>query len=162
MVISNEKSEPILIDSITSPICVDYFWTLNLENRDFELSPLEMLEEHTTPTLVVQILGYLLEIPASWNILIYSQDTSQLDIAEASEICRGNFSAFLFNNKTDRHTNGSIRVIDYLPKSQIYVPSLNKTQMLCHHIGKDYWACISPTDNYNKYLKDAVVGDIIP
>lgn len=162
MVISDENSFPTIIDSITVPLSINYFWTLNLEERDFFLTKIEVLEEHTTPILVLKILGYAIEIPADWNILIYSNETSQLDIAETSEVCRGDFSAFVYNHKRDRVINGPIHVIDYKPKGIIHVPSLNKKQMLCHHLGEDCWICISPTDNHNKYLKDAVIGDIIP
>lgn len=161
MVISDENSRPILIDNITTPLDMDYFWVLDLERRDFVLTKLEVLEEHTTPLLVIQIFGYSFNIPADWNILVYSEDTSQIDIAEASEVCRGNFTAFVLDNQTNRHHAGHIKVLEYIPRGVIQTPSLNKTQMLCHHLGEKMWVCISPTDNYNKYLKDATIGDIL-
>ena len=154
-------SYPIVIENITTPLDMDYFWVFDLERRDFVLTKLEVLEEHTTPLLVMNIFGYSFNIPADWHILVYSEETSQIDIAEASEVCRGNFTAFVLNNKNDRHLAGHIKVLEYIPRGVIHTPALNKTQMLCHHIGPDMWVCISPTDNYNKYLKDATIGDIL-
>ena len=162
MVISDENSFPILIDNIVTPIKTEYFWVLDLERRDFTLSKIEVLEEHVTPTLVLKIFDYAVEVPASWNILVYSTDTSQLDIAEISEITRGNFTAFVLDNEKDVNVPGYINVIDYKPRGIIQTPSLNKYQMLCHHLGPKHWICISPVDNYNKYLKDATIGDILP
>ena len=162
MVISDENSFPILIDNISTPLKMDYFWVLDLERRDFALSKIEVLEEHQTPILVLKIFDYSVEIPANWNILVYSKETSQLDIVEVSEISRGNFTAFVFDHKKDVNLPGYIRVIHYEPKGSIQTPALNKYQMLCHHLGPKYWICISPIDNYNKYLKDATIGDILP
>ena len=126
------------------------------------MTKIEVLEEHETPILVVKILGYSVEMPANWNILVYSKETSQLDIAEISEISRGNFTAFVFDHEKNVNVPGYIRVIHYEPKGRIQTPSLNKYQMLCHHLGPKHWICISPIDNYNKYLKDATIGDILP
>jgi len=162
MVISDENSSPILIDNISTPLRMDYFWVLDLEKRDFCLTKIEVLEEHITPILVLKIFGYAIEVPANWNILVYSEDTSQLDIAEVSEITRGNFTAFVLDHADNTNRPGYISVIDYKPRGSIQTPSLNKYQMLCHHIGPKFWVCVSPIDNYNKYLKDATIGDILP
>jgi hypothetical protein len=162
MVISDENSEPILIDNISTPIKTEFFWVLDLEQRDFVLSKIEVLEEHTTPILVMNIFGYSVEVPANWNILVYSKETSQLDIAEIQEVSRGNFTAFVFEHKKNSHLPGYVKVIHYKPRANIQTPALNKYQMLCHHLGPDLWICVSPIDNYNKYLKDATIGDILP
>lgn len=162
MVISDEHSRPILIDSIDTPIATDYFWVLDLVNRDFMLQELVMLEEITTPVLAFNVDGYLIEAPADWNILIYSPDTSQIDIIEISELSRGNFSAFLMDHKLNRVNKNVINVIDYNPCGTIHVPTMNKNFMLCHTAGPHHWVCISPTDNYVKLLKDCAVGDLLP
>ena len=70
MVIFDENTRPVLIDSISTPVLTSHFWVLDLEDKDFCLSKLEVLEEHTTPMLVIQIYGYSIELPADWNILI--------------------------------------------------------------------------------------------
>ena len=150
MVISDENSFPIIIDNITTPLTMDYFWVLDLEQRDFMLTKLETLEEHTTPVIVLNILGYIVEVPANWNILVYSKETSQLEIAEISEILRGSFTAFVFDHKKGVNIPGYIKGIHYYPRWQIHTPSLNKYQMLCHHLGEKYLICVSPIDNYNK------------
>lgn len=164
MVISDENSFPILIESIDTPTLTEYFWVLQLSMdgiMDFTLQPLTMFEEHTTRTLEFTINGYLIEAPTNWNILVFSEDTAQLDVAEISDLTRSKFTAVVYNHKTGKIEAGPITVVDYHIESHIRNPSLNKHTMLCHHVGPDDWICLAPTDNYNKYLKDALVGDLM-
>lgn len=162
MIISDENSYPIMVDSVETPLSTEYFWVLDLVSRDFKLTPLVMNEELHTPTFELSVLGYVIEVPTNWNILLYSEETSQLDIAEISELTRGNFTALGYRHKTDRVVPGAVRVINYNPSAKIHTPSLHKTHMLCHALGPEVWLCLSPSDNYNKYLKNAMIGDILP
>lgn len=162
MIISDENSYPIMVDSVETPLSTEYFWVLDLVERDFKLTPLMMNEELHTPTFELSILEYIIEVPTNWNILLYSEDTSQLDIAEVSELTRGNFTALSYRHKKDRVIPGEIRVINYNPYAKVHTPSLHKTHMLCHSLGPELWICLSPSDNYNKYLKGAMIGDILP
>ena len=86
MVIADETSYPILIDSIDTPLSTDHFWVLDLEKRDFMLNDLVMLEEITTPVIAFNVAGFVVEAPADWNIMIYSPETSQIDIIEVSDL----------------------------------------------------------------------------
>lgn len=161
MIISDENSYPILIDNIDIPITTTHYWCLDLAMRDFRLTPLVMFEEITAPILVLIINGYSVEIPCDWNVLIYSDDTSQLDVIEASDLTKGNFSAFLFDHDKNKLLNNKITVVDYKQQAIVHTPSLTKNLMLCHAIGPSAWVCISPSDTYLKYLKDATVGDLL-
>ncbi len=161
MIISDENSNPILIDNIHIPIDFNHFWVLNLEIKDFKLQELKIFEEYTCPVLILKIFNYAIEIPSNWNILIFSPETHQLDIACAYELCKGDFSPFLFNVKTNKIEYQIASVIEYMPKSLIRSPSFNKNEMVCLHVGPIHWICASPVDTYNKYLKNCTVGDIM-
>lgn len=164
MVISDENSYPILIDSIDSPTLVNFFWVLQLSLQgeiDFTLQELKMFEEQATPTLEFLIDGYLIEAPTNWNILVYSEETAQLDVAEISDLTRSTFTALIYKHKSGKIEPGPVRVIDYHREAHIRSPALNKHTMLCHHVGPDGWVCLAPTDNYNKYLKDILIGDLM-
>jgi hypothetical protein len=162
MIISDENSNPIIVDSVETPIRTEFFWVLDLVERDFKLTPLEMIEELHTPTFEISVFGYVIEIPTNWNIMVYSQETTQLDIAEVSELTRGNFTSLGYQHKKDKVAPGKIQVLNYNILSRVHTPSLHKTHMLCHALGPELWICLSPTDNYNKYLKNTTIGDIIP
>jgi hypothetical protein len=161
MIISDENSKPIIIDSINNPIVSDYFWVLDLQDIDFRLTKFLVNEEIHTPSLALNILGYVIELPTSWNILVYSEETSQLDIVSVSEVTRGDFIALVFDHKNNKILPGQISAIAYNNYSPIHTPSLNKAQMLCHALGPDCWVIVSPTDSYNKYLKNCIAGDLL-
>ena len=164
MVISNEDSFPILIENIETPTINDYFWVLQLaieDDIDFTLQELIMFEEQLTRTLEFTVNGFLVEAPTHWNILVYSEETGQVDVAEISELTRKRFTALVYMHESGKIVPGHIVVKDYHQLAHIKTPALNKHTMLCHHAGPDGWVCLSPTDNYNKYLKNVVIGDIM-
>ena len=162
MLISNEQSLPIAITSIDEPLDTDYFWVLNLIEQDFQLSNLVMLEEFITPTLTINIGGYPIELPAEWNILVYSEETSDVDMVPISDLTKKTFSLFLLNHKHIKIIENTSKVIDYCSASIIRTPSFNKNLMLCHPVGEMAWIMIAPTDTYNKYLKESItVGNFL-
>jgi hypothetical protein len=161
MVILDENSEPIILDNIDIPFPVSHFWILDLNIMDFTLKELVLCEELTTQTLSLTINGYLLEAPSDWNILVYSMETSMLDVVTLSDLTKHVYSAFVYNHKRNRLTDNSVRVEAYDSNVIIQTPSLVKDTMLCHPLGNDMWACIAPTDSYNKYIKGKVIGDIL-
>jgi len=164
MVISDENSFPILIDSIDTPTLTNYFWVLQLALHgeiDFTLQELVMFEEQVTPTLEFLIDGYIVEAPTNWNILVYSEETAQVDVAEISDLTRSRFTALVYMHETGKIIPGPVQVVDYHQEAHIRSPALNKHTMLCHHVGPDGWVCLAPTDNYNKYLRNTLVGDLM-
>lgn len=161
MIIFDENTQPVLIDSISTPIATDYFWVLDLKEQDFQLQKIEMLEEHTTPMLVLSIFDYAIELPADWNILIMSQETNQLDIVEVSELTRGHFEIFVLHHETNKILPVKSKIVHYEEKTILHLPSMAKHQMLCHALGTKAWVCISPVDNYNKYIRGMIANDLI-
>ncbi len=129
--------------------------------RDFTLAPLNVLEEIVCPTVVLRIEGFEFAVPATWNILVFDRDTTQLDTVELSEAGGREFTAMVYGPKLSAPYAGKVSVVDYFIERRNVNPALNKHQMLCHPIGPNAWVNISPTDVYTKYLKDAAVGDLI-
>lgn len=163
MIFLDENSIPIMIESIDIPTISEYFWSYSLKEMDFMLTEIKTFEELVTPSLIISVMGYVIELPANWNVLVYSPETSQLDTVEAFRLARVNYDLVVYNHRVDRiETNigESATVLDYFPMSKLRTPSLHKNTMLCHAIGTDHWICVAPTDNYNKYLKNKVIGDL--
>ena len=162
MVIADENSYPILIDSVDTPISTDYFWVLDLAERDFKLNPLFTLEEFWTPVIEFNVLNYVLEAPADWNILVYSPETSQVDLVLVSELTKGGYCAFVFDHTRNRVVENKVKVVGYSANRAFHTPSFNKSNMICHPIGPDQWVLLAPADTFNKYIKDTLVGDFLP
>ncbi len=161
MLIFDEQNNPILIDSIYNPILTNHMWVLDLTIMDFTLSPLIMLEETICSSVQLTINGFSFILPSNWNILVFDQETFQLDIIELSETTGKEFTALLSGPNTGKHLSGNILITDYFIEHKNVGPSLNKHQMLCHPISATEFVCISPANSYNKYLKDTTVGDIL-
>lgn len=161
MIFLDEHNIPIMIESIDIPTISEYFWSFNLKEMDFMLTPIKTFEELETESLIVSVMGYVIELPANWNVLIYSPETSQLDVIEIYRLAKHPFDLLIYNHRNDRvESGGRASVLDYFSSSKLRTPSLHKNTMLCHALGPDHWVCVAPTDNYNKYLKDKVIGDL--
>lgn len=162
MLISNEDSLPVAISSIDEPMNTDYFWVLDLEDQDFKLSKLIMLEEFHAPTLTLNIGGHSIEVPAEWHILVYSPETASVDMVQTSDLTKSHFSLFLLDHRKNKVIENIVRVTNYSSSAVVRTPNFNKNLMMCHPIGETAWIMIAPTDTYNKYLKDTVtVGNFL-
>lgn len=160
MLIFDDRNQPILIDNIHTPTITDSMWVLDLTMMDYTLAPLLVFEEMICSSLLIQVKGFEFVVPAEWNILVYDTETSQLDVVEIKRTAGAEFTAFVYGPKQMSVQPATITVTNYFPEWKNVSPALNKHQMLCHPIGPHQWVNISPSDTYNKYLKNCTVGDI--
>lgn len=161
MLIFDDNNKPIILESIHGPTVTEHMWVLDLTIMDFTLAPLSMLEEVVCPSIQLCVDGYEFVLPANWNILVYDRDTTQLDVVEISETAGREFTALVYGPNKSRPEPATIIVSNYFIEYKNVGPSLNKHQMLCHPINNDRWVSVSPSDGFNKYLKDAFVGDLL-
>lgn len=161
MLIFDGNSQPVILDSIHGPTVSEHMWVLDLSMLDFTIAPLQMLEEVICPSIRVMIRGFEFTLPANWNILVYDRDTAQLDVVELAETAGREFTAMVYGPNKSAPSAAIITVTNYFVEHKNVGPSLNKHQMLCHPIGPDEWVSVSPSDCYNKYLKDISVGNLI-
>lgn len=162
MLIFDEHDRPIILDNIADPIPSEFFWSLDLSMMDYTLSNITFLEDHYGPSVTLDINGFRFDVPTYWCILIADADeTSQLDVAELKKTGGRCFSAVVDGPTHNRITTAEVTVVDYNVARSHVSPALNKHQMLCHPIGPDLWINISPTDAFNKYLKNTTIGDLI-
>jgi hypothetical protein len=164
MLIFDDHNKTIILDNVYTPTPTNYMWVLDLQIMDYTLAPLLVLEEIICPSIKVRIRGFDFFLPANWNMLIFSEETSELDVVEISELAGREFTALVYDISDPlivRYKPGLVSVLDYSPEYVNVGPSLNKHQMLCHPISPAEWINVSPSDTYNKYLKTAVIGDII-
>ena len=161
MFVFDDANNTIILDSIHVSTPTEFCWVLDLTLMDYTLTPLTSLEEVVCPSLKLRINGFEFILPASWNILVYDTDTSQLDVVEISETCGKEFTALVYGPTSGFASPGTISVVDYYVEHRNVGPLLTKQQMLCHPIGPEEWVSVAPADGYNKYLKDKMVGDLL-
>lgn len=161
MLIFDGNNDVIILDTILAPTVSEHFWVLDLNYRDFMLTNLQVLEETVCPTMELLVNGFKFCLPALWNILVVDEESCQLDVVEISELSGKEFNAFVYGPRRATTDCQVIQVTDYFPSRRNVGPMINKHHMLCHPIDKDSWVCVSPSDTYNKYLKNTVIGDLI-
>lgn len=161
MLIFDNNSQAVILDSVHAPTAADYFWVLDFNMMDFTLTPLVGLEEMIVPVMEVMVEGFKFVLPAYWNMLVVDDDTYQLDVAEVSDLAGREFTAMVYGPNMTNGRLATVVATDYSPSFKIVGPSLNKHQMLCHPISPEAWVCVAPSDSYNKYLKNCTMGEII-
>lgn len=165
MLICDEKNRSIIIDHINNsddllPITSKYFWGLNLDILEFKLEPLYYSQSTICKSMLLDINGYKCILPSHWFVLVYDEDTTQLDVVEIEDLSTSTFTVFSYGYNESRVAPIDIKTIDYRHNYKNISPLINKNQMLCHLIDKYTWIVISPFDS-NKYIKDKLIGDII-
>jgi hypothetical protein len=161
MIIFDEHNSPVILNSITGPTLVDYMWILDLAILDFTLAPLVMLEELVCPGIQICVRGFEFTLPASWSILVYDPDTSQLDVVQLCDTGGREFTACVFGPNKASPVPSTIVATKYYPQFTHIGPSLNKHQMIGAAVSPDEFVLVSPSDGFNKYLKDLTIGDLV-
>lgn len=139
---------------------VDYFWVLNLFQRDLMVQKLNVFEEITGDAYLLEINKEKILVPSYWNILIFSEETYQLDIIDMTSFGSNNFNPLVYDYSKYRMNTLQYKVLDLIKNIKIQSVSLNKNCMLCYPIGDNKSIFLSPNDNYIKYIKDCTVGDL--
>ena len=161
MLIFNENNDIVVLDDIYTPLITKYCWITDLSEKDFQLMEIKLLEEMVGPTVTLDVAGFTFEVPASWYVLVCSEETSDVDLVRAHELMRGDFTAMVSGPATTKIEPVHISVVDYNSSGSIITPRLSKNQMLCHAVGNKAWISISPFDQYNRTLKKAIIGDFL-
>ena len=162
MLIFQESEEITLIDTIKPTLVEDYFWVLDLDQKDFTLAPLNVIEAITAPSVELLIDGFTFVVPATWNILICDPETSQLDISDVGSVLGKSFHSFVYGFNLPIVELHKIEAVGYVPSHTSFSSSLNKHHMLCHPIDQTRWINLSPADSYNKYFRNTLLsGDLI-
>ena len=162
MYIFDENSQPLIVDNLFDPIVTETFWVLDLEQKDFMQTELTMLEETTCPGMVLAVDNFGgIVLPAHWHVLVCDPDTMQLDAVTVGDMAGKEFRVFVYGPQISKPRIEVTRVLNYLPRHRHVSPTLSRHQMLCHAIGQSHWVCVSPSDTYNKFLKSAIIGDLI-
>lgn len=159
MIISNENSFPVILDNLMCPLITTHFWTLDLKRDDFFLKKLVSLTQFNCALLTLNINNYIVYLPIDWYLLIYSSETSQLDLVRGDELTHGRFTAAVYNHKLSKMVQGEIRVVDFALNQKFLVPSFVRTEMICHALGHNSWCMMTNIDVYNRHIKGKLVGD---
>lgn len=161
MVIFDDTNKPLIIDSIFNQMTSGYFWIFQMDELDFTLSPLISLEMIECASVEIIVKGFPFVVPAHWNILVFDDETSQLDVVDISSTAGKEFTAVVHGPECRTIEPGIITVSNYFPSYVNVQPVLPKYAMLCHAISETQWVSVGTYDGYNKFFKNALVNNLL-
>ena len=168
MKILPEYGYPYLIDSVNGPVTPKYSWFYNVEQNDFFLHPLRLLEETIGATVIARINGIKLKIPASWNLLVVDEETKVVDTLPISQCSSTGFKAFLMHPNAHDYFTSAVVLEDLVMKDSCSHAMIPKMNMMLHPVcpiegGKNdysYSILLSPQD-LGKYMNRLTAMEII-
>lgn len=167
MLILTDYNHDYNIRSVDEPLSPQYYWHLSGVMQDLALSAILYLEETTGQTVLVDIAGYPIYLPASWNILIVDDQTKSIDTISIINSASKTFEAMIFSSLTSVYHKAPIRVIDLLPEHSCVHPMINKNCMMLHPVGHNpsnandiFSIAVGPFDLY-PLLEDISAKDLI-
>ena len=101
-------------------------------NPDFFFIPLIFLESFSSPSVVLDVGGYELQMPIDWNIAVGCSDSgNDIEVLPLTSIGDRGFEAFLFNPHTSFKPDFTpVKVINYYNDVKWYFPKVRNAQLL--------------------------------
>ena len=101
-------------------------------NPDFFFIPLIFLESFSSPSVVLDVGGYELQMPIDWNIAVGCSDSgNDIEVLPLTSIGDRGFEAFLFNPHTSFKPDFTpVNVINYYNDVKWYFPKERNGQLL--------------------------------
>ena len=102
------------------------------KNPDFFYVPLIFLESFSSPSCVLDIGGYEIQMPIDWHIAIGCQDSgNDIEILPLTSLNDRGFQAFLFNPLTSYAPDfGEIKITHFYNDVKWYFPKMKNGQLL--------------------------------
>ena len=101
-------------------------------NPDFFFIPLIFIESFSSPSVVLDVGGYELQMPIDWNIAVGCSDSgNDIEVLPLTSIGDRGFEAFLFNPHTSFKPDFTpVKVINYYNDVKWYFPKVRNGQLL--------------------------------
>ena len=135
MVILPEYNFPYLIDSVNGPVVPKFSWFYDVEINDFMLKPIRLLEETIGATVSVKINDFILDIPASWNLLVVDDETKMVDTIPITQCSAAGYKAFMMHPDTNDYHVSPITLLDLKMKGSCTHVMIPKMNMMLHPVG---------------------------
>lgn len=168
MEILSEVNRPYRLDSFSDPMTISHFWLFDAHMLDFKLQPMQYLEETVGGIVKAQIHNTVVEIPASWQIMIVDKETYVIDMVPITQCASFDTDVFLFSPTDGKLCTSKIKILEYSNKGACYAPEIPKATAMIQSVGQKlfhgkqvhYGAVIGPYD-LHRWIKQKTVGDIL-
>lgn len=123
------------IDDVSSVVIPKHAWFYDMQLNDFLLRPIHMLEETSGPTVTARINGTVINVPASWFILIVDDETKTVDTVPIDRCASSAFKAYLMHPRLNRYEAAQVELLDLDYKGVVVHLTIPRLTMICHPVG---------------------------
>lgn len=122
------------LDDVSGVVIPKHAWFYDVQVNDFLLKPIHMLEETCGPTVTARINGALVDIPASWYILVVDEDTKTVDTVTIDR-CAGAFRAYMMHPRINRYESAEVQLLDLKLQGAVVHMAIPRFTLVCHPVG---------------------------
>lgn len=140
---------------------LDGCWLYDLKQRDYFCTQLTVVVELQSSALTIAVGGQLTNLPVDWFVVVCDKMSGVIDTIKVHELTNTSFKLFVIGPKHHTVMESGYRVVDFDQSRTFFHPVLAKHQMICVEIGAGKWILASPSDSYQKYLKNMALADFI-
>lgn len=133
MIILPEYGHAFTIDDVSSVVIPKYAWFYDMQLNDFLLRPIHMLEETTGPTVTARVNGTIINVPASWYMLIVDDETKTVDTVPIDRC--SSFKAYLMHPRLNRYEAIDVELLDIDYNGSVVHLTIPRLTMICHPVG---------------------------
>ena len=146
------------------PTKSDYYWVFDFELIDYTLVPLLMIQEVTGTVMLVNTLNKTITLPLNWSVLVFDEDSLQLDMVGISNLEVSSFTALVSGPSVEKDYFSARISLQQVTAETIVTPLPDKHQLLCHPVTDDLFICVGSTPNvptFQKYLEPLTVKSTV-
>jgi hypothetical protein len=155
------------ITDISDPITPEYSWFYDAGVNDFLMRPIMMLEETSGPTVTAKINTELVQLPASWYMLIIDDETKAVDTVQITQCANSAFRAFAMHPKLNRFEMIDVQLLDINYTGVVVHLTVPRMNLICCPIGKTQQSkgmpmnvLVGPTD-VGKYMNNMTAPELL-
>lgn len=123
------------IDDVSSLVIPKHAWFYDVQLNDFLLRPIHMLEETSGPTVTAKINDTVINVPASWYMLIVDDETKTVDTVQITQCANSAFKAYLMHPRLNRYEAAEVQLLDLDYNGVVVHLTIPRLSMICHPVG---------------------------
>lgn len=140
---------------------IDRFWNYDLRQQDYFCSPLAVAIELQSSALTIAVGKSILTLPVDWYVIVCDKMNGAMDVIKVHELTNTSFKLFVVGPTHHTVSELGYRVVDFSQSNTFFHPVMGKHQMLCTELIPGKWVLVSPSDVYQKYLKNMALADFL-
>lgn len=135
MQIITEYGQSYAIDDLTAAIAPRYSWFYHIEENDFMMRPITLLEQTDGHAVEVQVGDRAFLIPSSWHMMVVDEETLTVDTVQIAQCASSGFKTLLVTPYGTEHKLSPVVLRDFHLDSSCVHVTIPRGHMALHPVG---------------------------